>query len=103
MPSAASGVGAVAAAAEERKKRKYSHLDQCHLFVPVAIETTGGFGPETMEFLQELGRHLQLVSADHNSTSYLIQRLSVAVQRGNAASVLGSTGNMDRHDFFEGP
>ena len=43
LPSAASGVGAVAAAAEERKKRKYSHLDQCHLFVPVAIETTGVF------------------------------------------------------------
>ena len=34
---------------------------------------------------------------------YLIQRLSVAVQRGNAASVLGSAGNMDRHDFFEAP
>ena len=103
LPSATSGVGAVAAAAEERKKRKYSHFDQCHLFVPVAIETTGVFGPETTEFLRELGRRLQLLSADHNSTTYLIHRLSVAVQRGNAASVLGSAGNMDRHDFFEAP
>ena len=103
LPNAASGIGAVAAAAEERKKRKYSHLDQCHLFVPVAIETTGVFGPETMECLRELGRRLQLVSADHNSTTYLIQRLSVVVQRGNAASVLGSAGNIDRHDFFEAP
>ena len=100
LPSAASGVGAVAAAAEERKKRKYSHLDQCHLVVSVTIETTGVFGPETMEFLREMGRRLQLVSADHNSTTYLIQRLSVAVQRGNATSVLGSAGNMDHHDFF---
>ena len=66
LPSAASGVGAVAAAAEKRKKRKYSHLDQCHSFVPVAIETAGVFGPETMEFLRELGRRLQLVSAHHN-------------------------------------
>ena len=103
LPSTASGVGAVAAAAEERKKRKYSHLDQCHLFVPVAIETTGVFGPETMEFLRELGRRLHLVSADHNSTTYLIQRLSVVAQRGNAASVLGSAGNMDRYDFFAAP
>ena len=100
LPSAASGVGVVAATPEERKKSKYSHLDQYHLFVPVAIETTGVFGPETMEFLREMGRRLQLVSADHNSTTYLIQRLSVAVQRGNAASVLGSVRNMDRHDFF---
>ena len=84
LPSAASGVGAVVAAAEERKKRKYSHPDQCYSFVPDV------FGPETMEFLRELGRRLQLVSADHNSFTYLIQRLSVVVQRGNAASVLGS-------------
>ena len=101
LPSAASGVGAVAAAAEERKKRKQSHLDQCHLFVPFANENTGVFGPETMEFLWEMGHRLQLVSADHNSTTYLIQKLSVAVQRGNTASVLGSARNMDRHDFFQ--
>ena len=54
-----------------------------------------------MGFLRELDRRLQLVSADHNSYTYLIQRLSVAMQRGNAASVLGSAGNMDPHDFFE--
>ena len=27
--------------------------------------------------------------------------VSVAVQKGNAASVLGSAGNMDSQDFFE--
>ncbi len=42
--------------------------------------------------MRELGRRLQLVSADHNTFTNLIQRLSVAVQRGNAASVLGSAG-----------
>ncbi len=87
----------------QRKKRKYSHLDQCHLFVPVAIETTGVFGPETMEFLRKLGRRLQLVSADHNSFTNLIQRLSVAVQRGNAASVLGSARSLESQNFFETP
>ncbi len=80
--SAASSAGAVAAAVEEWK---YSYLDQCHSFFPVAIETTG---TETMEFLWELGHRLQLVSAEHNYFTNLIQRLSVAVQRGNAASVL---------------
>ena len=100
LPSAASGVGAVASAAEERKKRKYSHLDRCHSFVPVAIETTGVFGPDTVQFLRELGRRLQLVSADHNSFTYLVQRLSVAVQRGNAASVMGSARSLESQDFF---
>ena len=94
LPSAASGVGEVAAAAEERKRRKYSHLDQGHSFVPVAIETAGVFGPETMDFMRELG-------SDRNSFTYLIQRLSVAVQRGNAASVLGSARSLQSQDFFE--
>ena len=101
LPRAASGVGEVAAAAEERKRRKYSNLDQGHSFVPVAIETAGVFGPETMDFMRELGSRLQLASADRNSFTYLIQRLSVAVQRGNAASVLGSARSLQSQDFFE--
>ena len=40
-----------------------------------------------MNFIRELGHRLKLVSADHNSFAYLIHCLSVAVQRGNAASV----------------
>ena len=92
LSSAASDVGAVATAVEVRKRRKYSHLDQGHLFVLVAIKTAGVFGLETMDFIRELDRRLQLVYADHNSFAYLIQCLSVAVQRGNAASALGSAG-----------
>ena len=103
LPSAASDVGAVAAAVEVRKRRKYSHLDQGHLFVPVAIETARVFGPETMDFIRELGRRLQLVSADHNCFAYLIQHLSVAVQRGNAASVLGSARSLESQSNFEAP
>ena len=103
LPSAASDVGAVAVAVEVRKRRKYSHLDQGHLFVPVTIETAGVFGPETMDFIRELDRRLQLVYADHNSFAYLIQRLSVAVQRGNAASVLGSARSLESQGIFEAP
>ena len=52
-------MGAAAAAAEERKKSKYSALNQCYSFVPAAIETAGVFGPDTSPFLRELGQHLQ--------------------------------------------
>ena len=41
-----------------------------------------------------------VVSADHNSFTYLVQRLSVAVQRGNAASVMGSARSLESQDFF---
>ena len=43
-----------------------------------------------MRFVQELGQQLGRVTGEVRSTNFLIQRLSVAVQRGNSASVLGT-------------
>ena len=45
------------------------------------------FGPLTLQFLKDLGNRLRQATGDENSNTYLIQRLSVSVQRGNAASV----------------
>ena len=93
---AAQQVGAVAQQAED-KIQKYKHLDSCHFFTPVVIETTGVFGPRTTEFLKELGHRLRRVSGEANSFAYLTQRLSVAVQWSNAALVLG-TMKLDSED-----
>ena len=71
-----------------RKKTKYSNLLSSHVFTPVAIETSGVFGPETEAFIKELGRRLWQVT--EQSHQHLVQRLSIALQRGNAASVLGT-------------
>ena len=68
---------------------------------PIAIETTSGdFGSETLKFLKELGYRLKQTSGECSTNSYLLQRLSVAVQRGNAASVMGSSGQDAVEDFF---
>ena len=68
------------------KARKYQHID-CHAFAPIAIESMGNYGPQTLTFLKELGRRmsrcLRLWRGIH---VYLSQRLSVAIQWGNAAS-----------------
>ena len=66
------------------------HDVEVNFFIPVAIETSGVFGPKTTEFLKELGLRLRQVSGEANSFAYLTQRLSVAIQRGHAASVLGT-------------
>ena len=86
---AAAEVGGVASQAEHNKCMKYAHLDCSHLFTPIA---SGVFGSETLKFLKELGHRLK-------QTSYLLQRLSVAVQCGNAASVMGSVGQHSVEDF----
>ena len=84
--------GAVASQAEDLKKIKYSYLDGhpgiC--FTPIAYESSGVVGPLSQIFLKELGHRLSATTGDTKSYSYLLQRLSVAVQRGNAASILGT-------------
>ena len=92
QPSATREAGAVAALAERNKEEKYAALNQHHIFTPVAIETAGPFGPETFTFLRELGCRLKQATGEAKSFSYLLQRLSVAVQRGNAAAVMGALG-----------
>ena len=80
---------------------QYSALNQCHTFTPVAIETAGLFGPDTLSFLGELGHRLRKVSGEAKSFSYLRQRLSIAMQHGNAASVMETMGGtIGFADFF---
>ena len=86
---AASGAGAVADGAEHRKKLKYSNFDSTHLFTPVAIETLGAMGKEALSFLKELGRCILTSTCEPQAYQLLLQRVAVAVQRGNAAAVLG--------------
>ena len=91
--------GAVASQAEDRKKAKYSYLEGhpgiC--FTPIAYETSGVVGPLSLIFPKELhvGHRLSATTSDTKSYSYLLQRLSVAVQRGNAASIIGTLFSTD--------
>ena len=71
----------------------FFHLAMNHIFTPVATETSGVIGPESRKFIHELGRRLEQVTGDANSLNYLLQRLSIAIQWGNSASILGSSGS----------
>ena len=82
--------GAVAAAAEAKKTVKYAELARTHHVAPLAVETSGVFGSGAREFFTELGRRLIRVTGDLMSRCHMIQQISVALQRGNAASVLGT-------------
>ena len=83
----------MAAQAEINKILKYSHLDSSYLFVPVAVETCDSFGPKAQEFFQEVGRRVKRATQEKNAYHYIVQQIAVAIQRGNAASVLGTLGN----------
>ena len=59
------------------------------------IETSGVFGKQTLSFLKDLACRVRKVSGEVQSFTYLLQRLAVAVQRGNAVSVLGTFASED--------
>ena len=84
--------GKVAEQAEDRKEEKYRGLPASHLFALVAIKILGAVGPHSLSLLKDIGCRIASESGEARSGEYLIQRLSVAVQRGNATSVLGSMG-----------
>ena len=64
---------------------KYSSLSLTHDFFPVALETLGPLSVSAQEFVAQIGRRSTEVTTDPRETTFLFQRLSVAVQRFNAA------------------
>jgi len=61
---AATGVGAVAEMAAERKAEKYHNLSSDHIFQPIAMENLGAFSSSSLEFLGEFGRRLGSLSGE---------------------------------------
>ena len=61
--------------------------NEWYLFAPVVIETSG---KQTLSFLKDLACRVCKVSGEVQSFLYLLQCLTVTVQRGNADSVRGS-------------
>ena len=64
--------GSAAEAAEKRKKMKYEALSHAHHFVPVAIETTGVFGPEAKSFMKELANRVKSETKEEKACPFLI-------------------------------
>ena len=85
----ASEVCAAANQAEQTKIKKYSYIisHAYNSFTPVAFKTTGVCGPHSMSFLSDLGRCIASTIGDKSSLAYVLQNVSVAIQRSNAASI----------------
>ena len=90
LPSTRHTAGSAAEHSSTIKIQKYSALSTTHIVVPVAVETLGPWNEEGLSFVKELGRRTSLITRDPRETKLILQRISVAVQRGNAASCSGS-------------
>ena len=74
---------------------KYSDITSTHVFFPIAIETAGSWDTEATELIEELGRRITEATEDPKETTYLFQRISITIQRGNALSFFNT---FDRND-----
>ena len=90
LHASAAQAGAAAKGAEHRKRQKYRDVTPRYRFEPLAIETTGVLGPSSLKFVHELGSRVRECTGERRETQWLLQRLSLAVVRGNAAAVLAS-------------
>jgi hypothetical protein len=50
----------------------------------------GTFGEEALKLVRNPGGQLRASSGDGRETSWLMQRISLAIQRGNVASILST-------------
>ena len=82
--------GSVAKDAEDWKTAKYLTLVPLYNFKPIAVETLGALGDCATDFFQSLGQRISVATGEPRSSQFLFQRLSVAIQRGNAACVVGT-------------
>ena len=84
-----------ASAIEMRKTSKNrAHFENCRgqgiIFKPLVVETFGGWDAEAATYLKQLGRHSarRWGKQDSMEIKYFFQRLSIALQRGNASLLL---------------
>ena len=82
--------GIAANNAEERKRRKYAALAEAHQFEPIAVETVGVYGESTGVIIRAIGRRLVEATGDPREANWFRQNLAIAIQRGNAFSILSA-------------
>ena len=90
------GAGKTANKAEDLKLKKYAELQTEFHVVPIAIETFGAIGTHGKKLVEEIGNMLIEKSGETRAKFFLYHRLSMAVLRGNVASVLGTLGQQDQ-------
>ena len=81
VASAASEARSVAELTAIKKEDKYSGLAAYYLFQPIADETLGPINESACDFFSLLAKKISHHSGDEQETGFLLQRISMLVQR----------------------
>lgn len=92
--------GSAADQAERDKHNNYRELHQHYVCTPLAFESFGSLAPETELYLIKLGKLMKKHSGEPGSLDYLLQRISIAIQRGNAICIRETFCDNDEFNVF---
>lgn len=90
LAGSSQSAGSAANSAQTLKHSKYKTIEDTHLFCAFAVETFGPWSKDANSLFNELGTLLKHNTGIPTAKAFLRQRISIAIQRGNAASVLGT-------------
>ena len=90
--------GGAAKKAEDTKLAVYQELASNYNVIPVATETLGSWGPRGLKFIRDIGSRIADATGEKRSKYFLFQAISMAVQRGNVASILGTVPDVKKLD-----
>ena len=83
--------GRAAERAALKKHNLYKAVKEKNIILlPFAVETLGPWCEEAKSFTDELGRLLVAATGEVRAKKFFKQNISIAIQRGNAASIMGS-------------
>jgi hypothetical protein len=83
--------------AAKRKRNSYKDIiSQNFYFIPFAFETLGPCCDEALETLHLLGSRIAKCTGEPKSGLYLIQKISIIIQRSNAASIMGCLPDLEK-------
>ena len=89
LASTSTIAGGAAEIAAAIKCDKYNILARTYEFCQIAFETLGLINDAGSQHLFELGRRISAITGDVRELSFLLQRISVAIQKYNAVSFRG--------------
>ena len=87
IAATAQAAGAASKIAENRKKLKYAAFEANYIVVPIALETLGSMAEASEAFLRDVAKRIRRTKGDRRG-GFFLQRISLALQRGNAACIL---------------
>jgi hypothetical protein len=90
LPHISITADAAADLAADRKETKYASLATTYQFIPISCQTLGPLNAKASKFLSDMGHRISSVTGDHREGSFLLQKLSISLQRFNSVCFKGA-------------